>query len=172
MWYPEENEYSLSGMFNHCTMEALLMRRLKRDMWKAGIALAGTLLLLVLMMWIAVLAVGVYEGSSGLAISGTVTVQATPTVDATVAALNKEKLKQEVRQLKNQNEPDPLSWLRTNAAILLSTLVVVIGGLIGLFRRIGVRISQLGLHDEVLIQTVESGFSDVKVWDRVNCAHH
>src|SRR5260370_41771432 len=127
MWYPEENEYSLSGMLNHCTMEALLMRRLKRDMWKAGIALAGTLLLLALMIWIPVLAVGVYEGSSGLAISGTVTVQAPPAVDATVAALTKEQLKQAVRQPKNQNEPDPLGGLSPNAAMLLSARAAVVG---------------------------------------------
>ena len=170
MWYPEENEYSLSEMFNHCTMEALLMRRLKRDMWKAGIALAGTLLLLVLMMWIPVLAVGAYEGSSGLAISGTVTVQATPTVDATVAALNKEKLKQEVQQLKNQNEPDPLSWLRTNAAILLSTLVVVIGGLIGLFRWFGDRRSEREKRAEERFQSVVTGLGDEKESARIHAA--
>jgi len=66
-------------------------------------------------------------------------VQTTPTEDATVTELNKEKLAQEVQQLKNQNEPDPFGWLRTNAAVLLSTLVVVIGGLIGLFRWLGDR---------------------------------
>ncbi len=65
--------------------------------------------------------------------------QATPTEDTTVTTLNKEKLAQEVQQLKNQNEPDLLGWLRTNASILLSTLVVVIGGLIGLFRWLGDR---------------------------------
>src|SRR6266480_7764639 len=97
------------------------------------------LLLLVLMVWVPVSAAGAYEEVSGLAAPVTGTVQATPTVDATVAALNKEKLAQEVQQLKNQNEPDFFGWLRTNASILLSTLVVVIGGLIGLFRWLGDR---------------------------------
>ncbi len=115
------------------------MRWLKRDRWKAGIALAGMLLLLVLMVWVPVSAAGAYEEVSGLAAPVTGTVQATPTVDATVAALNKEKLAQEVQQLKNQNAPDLFGWLRTNAAVLLSTLVVVIGGLIGLFRWLGDR---------------------------------
>ena len=111
------------------------MHWLDRGMWKAGIAIAGILLLLVLMTWIQVSVAGAHERVSELAGSGAVTVQETPTVvDATVAALNKEKLAQEVQQLKNQNEPDPLGWLRTNASILFSTLVVVIGGLIGLFR--------------------------------------
>lgn len=110
------------------------MRWLKRDMWKAGITTTGMLLLLVLMVWVPVSAAGVYEGASGSATLGMVTVQVTPTEDATMTTLNKEKLTQEVQQLKNQNKPDPLGWLLTNASIFLSTLVVVIGGLFGLWR--------------------------------------
>src|SRR2546421_1899954 len=108
------------------------MRWLKRDIWRAGIALAGLLLLLALMVWVPVSAAGAYEGAWGLATPVTGTVQATPTLDATVTALNKEKLAQEVQQLKSQNEPNffvwllSLVWLRTNSSILL----VVIGGLI------------------------------------------
>ena len=54
--------------------------------------------------------VGAYELTPVLATP--VPVQKTPTVDATVTALNKEKLAQEVQQLKNQNELDPFGWLR------------------------------------------------------------
>src|SRR5450755_1416884 len=79
------------------------MRWLKRNRWKAGIAVAGMLLCLILMVWVPVSAAGAYEGVSGLAASVTMTVQATPTEDATVTALNKEKLAQEIDQLKNQN---------------------------------------------------------------------
>src|SRR5450759_464949 len=125
-------------MFNHCAREALLMDWLKRDIWKAGFAIAGMVLLLVLMVWVPVSA-RADERASGLATPVTGTVQATPTEDATVTTLNKEKLAQEVQQLKIQNAPDLFDWLRTNAAILLSTLVVVIGGLIGLFRWLGDR---------------------------------
>ncbi len=121
---------ALSGRSGHCSMEALLMRWFKREMWKAGIAIASTLLFLGLMVWVPVSAAGADERASGLATS----VQATPTGDATVTALNTEKLVQEVQQLKNQNEPDPLGWLRTNTSILFSTLVVVFGGLFGLWR--------------------------------------
>ena len=110
---------------------------LKRNTWKTGIAFAGMLLLVVLMVWLPVSAAGAYEGTSGLATLRTV--QATPTEDATVTALNKEKLAQEVEQLKEQTTPDLFGWLRTNATVLLSTLVVVIGGLIGLFRWLGDR---------------------------------
>src|SRR5207248_1749655 len=119
--------------FPYCSSRhygGLLMCWLKRDMWKAGIALAGMLLLLAFMVWVPVSAAGAYEGASRLATPGTATVQATPTQDATVTALNKEKLAQEVEQLKNQNAPDLFAWLRTNASILL----VVGGGLFGLWR--------------------------------------
>ena len=80
------------------------MRWLKRDRWKAGIAFVGVLLLLVFIVCVPVSAAGAYEGASGLATPVTGTVQATLTEDATVTALNKEKLVQEIQQLKNQNE--------------------------------------------------------------------
>src|SRR6266699_4676775 len=118
-------------MFNRRVVEALLMHGLKREVWKAGIAVAGILLLLLLMVWVPVSEAGAYEKAFGFARLGTGTVQATPTEDTTVTALNKEKLAQEVQQLKNQNEPDSLGWLRSNASILLSTLIVVIGALFG-----------------------------------------
>src|SRR5947209_14569195 len=79
------------------------MRWIKRDRWKAGITITGMLLLLVLVVWVPVSAAGAYEGMSGLATPVTGTEQATPTEDATVTALNKEKLVQEVEQLKEQN---------------------------------------------------------------------
>ncbi len=146
------------------------MRWLKRDWWKAGIGLAGMLLLLVLMVWVPVSAAGAYEGVSGLATPVTGVVQATPTEDATVAALNKEKLAQEVQQLEKQNEPDFLGWLRTNAAILLSTLVVVIGGLIGLFRWFGDRRSEREKQAEERFQSAVTGLGDEKEGAKIGAA--
>jgi hypothetical protein len=121
-------------MCDHHNAEALSMRGLRRDLWKAGIAIASMLLLLLLTAWTQVSAAGTEVRAHGNGSPAMVTVQATPTEDATVTALNKEKLVQEVQQLKNQNEPDPFGWLRTNASIFLSTLVVVIGGLFGFWR--------------------------------------
>jgi uncharacterized protein YjbI with pentapeptide repeats len=115
------------------------MRWPKRDLWRIGVAIVAMLLLLMLMAWISVVAAGAHEGASGSTGPVTVTELATPTEDATVATLSKEKLAQEVKQLKEQNEPDFVGWLRTNASILLSTLVVVIGALIGLWRWLGDR---------------------------------
>ena len=126
-------------MFDHCNMEAMFMRWLKRDRQKIGIALAGTLLLLSLVVWLPVSAVDAHEEASGFVGPGAVTVQATPTEDATVTLLNKEKLAQEVKQLKNQNEPTFFDWLRGNASILLSTLLVVGGGVFGLVRYLAER---------------------------------
>ncbi len=100
------------------------MRWLTRDLWKAGIAIAGILLLLVLTVWIPVSAAGAYEGASGLAGSGTGTVQATPTEDATVTALNKEKLAQEIDQLKNQNH-----WAWTTIGPILVGLAGLLAAL-------------------------------------------
>jgi uncharacterized protein YjbI with pentapeptide repeats len=120
-------------------VEAIYMRWLKRDLWKTGIAIAGMLLLLMFMAWISVAAAVAHEGASVSTGPVMLTVLATPTEDTTVTSLTKEKLAQEVKQLKEQNEPDLLEWLRTNASILLSTLVVVIGALIGLWRWLGDR---------------------------------
>src|SRR6266516_3253859 len=137
-------------MFGPCNAEVLYMRWLKRKLWNLGIAIAGMLLLLVLMVWVPVSVAGADERTSRLATPVTGPVQATPTEDATVTTLNKQKLAQEVQQLKNQNAPDLLGWLRTNATVL----VVVIGGLIGLFRWFGDRRSERERRDEDRFQAV------------------
>jgi hypothetical protein len=146
------------------------MRQFKRGLWKAGIAGAGILLLLILLVWIQVSAAQAYEGASGSATTGALTVQTTPTEDATVTELNKEKLAQEVQQLKDQNTPGLLGLLRTNAAILLSTLVVVIGGLIGLFRWFGDRRSEREKRAEERFQSAVSGLGDEKEGARIGAA--
>ncbi len=108
-------ERSLSRMFDQCTVEALHMRWRKRDIWKAGITIAGMLLLLVLMIWVPVSAAGAYEGMSGLATPGMGTVQATPTEDATVTALNKEKLVSDIRK---ENSDIFWSWTAMGTIII------------------------------------------------------
>jgi Pentapeptide repeats (8 copies) len=110
------------------------MRWFKRDWWKACITVAGMLLLLVLMVWVPVSAAGAYEGTPRLATLVTGTLQVTPTEDATVTALNKEKLTGEV----DQQQHTWGNWLWSNAATILSTflstLVLVIGALFGFWR--------------------------------------
>jgi uncharacterized protein YjbI with pentapeptide repeats len=143
------------------------MRYLKRDMWKSGITIVGLLLLLVLMVCVPVSA-GAYEGASEH--TTLITETATPTKDATLTTLNKEKLAQEVQQLKNQNEPDLLGWFRTNAAVLLSTLVIVIGGLIGLFRWFGDRRGEREKRAEERFQSVVEGLGSKEIGPRVGAA--
>src|SRR6266567_4458197 len=68
------------------------MRWLRRNVWKAGIAIVGMLLLLVFMVWVPVSAASLHEMRSGLVTPVTGTVQATPTMDPTMTALQKEQL--------------------------------------------------------------------------------
>jgi Pentapeptide repeats (8 copies) len=143
---------------------------LKRVLWKASIAIAVMLLLLMAIAGLPVSAANTAKELAGFAGPGAVTVQVTPTEDATVTALNKEKLAQEVQQLKNQNAPDPYGWLRTNAAILISTLVVVIGGLIGLFRWFGDRRSEREKRAEERFLTVVESLGSTNLTAQVGAA--
>ena len=103
------------------------MRWRKRERWKAGITLAGMLLLLVLMVWVKVEAAGAYEGTSGLATPVTETVQVTPTVDPTMTALQKEQLTQQVRQLDNWW----LYWLYNGSTALIAAITAIVVTSIG-----------------------------------------
>lgn len=119
------------------------MRKIKSYRWIAGNVFAKILLLLAL-----IIVSPASLATASTRVSGPTT-QVTPTTeDATTTALNKEKLTLEIQQLKNQNEFDLLSWLQTNASALLSTLVVVIGGLIGLFRWLRDRRDEREKHSE------------------------
>lgn len=165
-----KNVNALFGMIDHRNVETITMCLLKRDLWKAGIAIAGMVLFLLLMTWIPLSAASAHEETSGLATPGTVTVQATPTEDATVTALNKEKIAQEVQQLKEQNDPDLFVWLRMNASLLLSTLVVVIGGLIGLWRWLGDRQNEREKQVGDRFQAAVTGLGDEKEGTQISAA--
>ena len=106
------------------------MRWFKRGLWKAGIALSGMQLLLALVMWLQVSAADVHAGTSGLATPVTITIQATATEDATVTALNKEKLLQDV----DQQQHTLGNWFWNNGAAIISSLVLVIAGVFTLLR--------------------------------------
>ncbi len=102
------------------------MHCLKSDRWKTGIALAGMLLLLVLTLWVSVSAADAHERVSESATNASIVMQATPTVDATVTALSKEKL---------QHEND--WWWNYGATILtslISTLTLAAAGVFTVVR--------------------------------------
>jgi hypothetical protein len=145
------------------------MFKRKRDLWKAAVVVGG-ILFLALMTPVTGSVADAREGTSGTATAGTVTVEGTPAVDPTMVALQKEQLEQEIQQLKDQNNPDPLSWLRANAAIFLSTLVVVIGGLVGLFRWFGDRRSEREKRSEERFQDVVAGLGDDKEGRKIGAA--
>lgn len=104
------------------------MHQRKRDLWKMGIVLAD--ILLVLLWWTPVLAANTYQGTLALATKASVTVQATPTEDATVTTLNKEKLAQEVQQLREQNDRSAAAWLWNSGGLfgsMVAALLAVAG---------------------------------------------
>jgi uncharacterized protein YjbI with pentapeptide repeats len=107
------------------------MRWRKRDLWKAAIVV-GSVVFLALMTLVTVSAA---DAQGGVSAARTVTVQATPTEDATVAALQKQQLVLQNKQLQQSEDRSFDAWLWNNAAAIvasfLSTLVVVIGALIG-----------------------------------------
>jgi Pentapeptide repeats (8 copies) len=142
-------------------VEAWLMRWLKRDKWKVGFAIVGTLLLLVTIVWVPASAVGAHGRVSGLAASVTGTVQSTPIEDATVTALNKEKLAQEVQQLKNENEPSFFDWLRGNVSILLLGLGALAGFLRWLADRRDARDKELKDRQEEREKRAEERFQSI-----------
>jgi hypothetical protein len=134
-----------------------------------GIASICILFLLMCLALILLPATSAHARTLEMAKPTTVTVQATPTEDATVTALNKEKLAQEVLQLQKQNEPDSFGWLQANAT-LFSTLLVVIGGLIGLFRWFADRRSERERRAEERFQAVVTGLGDEKEGAKIGAA--
>ena len=87
----------------------------KTDWWKIGIIIGGVVSLLVLTVWVPALAANAQEGGSSSTASAMVTVEATPTEDATVTALNKEKLL-------HDND-----WWWNSGATILTSLVSTLG---------------------------------------------
>ena len=100
----------------------------KRNLWKVGTTVAGLLFLLIFMAWLPVSAAGTHQQSASATpvAGGTATVAASPTEDATVTALNKEKL---------QHEND--WWWNYGATILtsvISTLALAAAGVFAVVR--------------------------------------
>lgn len=115
------------------------MRWQKCGIFLISIVLTGMVLFLVFAVWTPVSLAHARVVTSGATILSAVTVQATPAEDATVTALNKEQLTQQVagQQVAGQQHTWD-NWLWGNAATILSsvlsTLVIVIGALLGLWR--------------------------------------
>jgi uncharacterized protein YjbI with pentapeptide repeats len=103
---------------------------LKRNTSIVGIALAGLLLLLVFMIWIPVSEANAYERTSESASAVSATVQATPTEDATMTALKKEQLTQQVKQLDNWW----LYWLYNGSTAFIAAITAIVVASIGFYQ--------------------------------------
>ncbi len=111
------------------------MRWLKRDRWKAGIALAGLLLLLALWLLVAVMwfpvSANAYERRSGFAGPGTVTLQTPSAEDLTVTAVALDIQKQNDVKLQRDNS-GIWPWLNAGSiGTICLALAAVIGTIIG-----------------------------------------
>jgi uncharacterized protein YjbI with pentapeptide repeats len=112
--------------FSYCGGFAMLWP--KRGLWKAGIALAGLMLLLVLMVWVPFSAAGTYERASGFAGPGTVTLQTPSAADLTVTAVVQDQLRQQDEMLQRENS---FPWVILNAVgSSIGTILVAAAALI------------------------------------------
>lgn len=104
------------------------MRWFQRNLLKVTTALVALMFLSVLMVVVPVVAV---EARPRVVMLGrSRAVDATPTVDATVTALNKEKLQDDVAQ----GQHTLRNWFWNNGAALVSSLVLAVAGAFTLFR--------------------------------------
>jgi hypothetical protein len=72
--------------------------------WRAlGGLLVSSILLFVILTWVSIASADAHEKALSTYRTATVSIQGTPTPDATTTELQKEKLRQEVDQLKNQS---------------------------------------------------------------------
>jgi uncharacterized protein YjbI with pentapeptide repeats len=157
------------------------MRWFTKHLGNAGMTGVSVLFLLTCLALIPLEAASAHEKTSGVTTPTTATVQATPTEDATVTALSKEQLTQQV--IEQQHTWD--NWLWSNAATILSsflsTLVIVIGALFGLWRwrkdrqdaqdkELKKRQHELEKRAEERFQAAVTGLGDEKEGTRIGAA--
>lgn len=98
----------------------------KCNLWKAGGVLASVLFLLMITVWVSVSTVHAQQVALRPVMRGALTGQATPTVDATVTALQKEQLTQEVQQLREQNDRSIAVWFWNSGGLLGSIVAALL----------------------------------------------
>jgi uncharacterized protein YjbI with pentapeptide repeats len=128
MWYPEGQERSLSMLFNHDTMEACLCAGSRGIYGKLVSPLQVCCCSWYSWCGFHYRGVDLYEGASGLATPGTV--QATPTVDPTMATLQKEQLILQNDKLKSDNAWAWLSPVSTLFGPLATVGTILVGILV------------------------------------------
>ena len=111
------------------------MHGFKNDLWKISLLTTSVVLLLMLVQWASASAsaANAHEETSVVAMLGTVTVQAIPTVDATGTALSREQQAQQIKQLQLQNDRSITAWFWSASATLgaiVAALLAVVGVLV------------------------------------------
>jgi uncharacterized protein YjbI with pentapeptide repeats len=135
--------------------------------WKVGILIAWSLLPPLLFTGLPlVLVTGQSKASEQIAAIVTMKAQQTPTVtDPTVTALEKEKLTQEVDQLKNAN-----FWSWTNASTFFSTMALILAGFLGGIRWFSDRSVEREKRAEERFQSAVEGLGGERTETKVGAA--
>ena len=143
-------------------MEVLFMLWLKGNTWKIGLVVAALLFLFILLAWVLVSAATAHEKASGLLALGTVTVQATPTADATETALAKEKL-----ELDAEKDRSDLFWGWTSSGTVAVGLAGIVFSVFQYMRaRLDKRVEQTKKDDEQfhsLLRDLENDKEGVRI---------
>lgn len=131
-WYTEPNQFpERSAITRKCLSKGGQSMARRIPQWKIVLTGAfGTCLLLLTFSIFSAVAAPPRQQTKNISSVTTPSVQAPPTEDPTVTALNKEKLAQEVQQLHNQNFWS--AW--TNLATPISILAVFAGSIFTLIR--------------------------------------
>jgi hypothetical protein len=164
MWYPEGHVYTLSKMFNHCSVEAVLMRWFKSNLRKIGIIVTAGLLL-AWVVWMSFSVLGIQAGRAPAINTGTV--QETPTVDVT--AVVQDQLRQQDEKLQRDNSL-PWTILNTVGGPILLAFAAIVSTIIGFGQWRGNREEERRKRDEERFQDVVEGLGSEREEAKVGAA--
>jgi hypothetical protein len=145
----------LSRMFNHGTVEAPRMRWFKGDIRKSDVIIIGVMLLLVLLIVVfALLGWGPQTAQPG---------QATGTIATQTA-------KEQLIKLQRDNERSFSAWFWNNGVALISSLAVVLGGVVTIFKYFGDRKAEREKRDDDRLQNTIAGLGSERIEARAIAA--
>jgi uncharacterized protein YjbI with pentapeptide repeats len=107
------------------------------------VAVASMLLLLVLTVWVPVSAANAYEGISGQ--TQPIVALATPAVNPTIEA---ETANEQLRKLQRDNERSLSAWIWNNGTAFFSSLALILGGIVTVFKYFSDRDAERKRRDE------------------------
>jgi uncharacterized protein YjbI with pentapeptide repeats len=142
-------------MFNHGTVEAPRMRWFKGDIRKSDVIIIGVMLLLVLLIVVfALLGWGPQTAQPG---------QATGTIATQTA-------KEQLIKLQRDNERSFSAWFWNSGVALISSLAVVLGGVVTVFKYFGDRKAEREKRDDDRLQNTIAGLGSERIEARAIAA--